>query len=180
MTTIKRSERTSLYFLFFIFISLVVGLASAYVAQFIFHIEPCQLCYTQRYLYGASLIMVFLTLFFSCMRHLSFLTLLCSFLFAVFHVGVEQKWWEGPRSCVQEGEQFVIQSDTSQKTSQEEHIMALKKHLSQKKFVPCDQITWRIFTLPATVLNATFLFVLCCLHFIVLRSCRKKKYSFQR
>ncbi|MBR9972261.1 disulfide bond formation protein B [Magnetospirillum sulfuroxidans] len=77
----------------------VVALATAYTAQYGFGLRPCVLCLTQRVPFAIAGLLAVLAL----LRPLSWQRLLMTlaglaFLInagiAVYHVGVEQKWWE--------------------------------------------------------------------------------------
>ncbi|CAO4847361.1 MAG: Disulfide bond formation protein B [Holosporales bacterium] len=151
---------------------LLFGLLSAYFSQYVLGIEPCAMCFTQRYIYMISIGMVALTgLFGQSIRLIKWISLaiLCANLaYSGYHVGVEQKWWKGPDSCTSTGQKL----DLSQ-TTDEDPIERLKKHLQTKKVVLCDEISWRILNIPATVLNTLFLFILCLVHLRVNLRCRK-------
>ncbi len=82
--------------------SLLVG---AWIFQYGFGYAPCQMCYWQRHAHkvviGLSLIAL-LKFQYLPTRLLSFmiiLALLISFSVAFWHVGVEYKWWDGPKTC---------------------------------------------------------------------------------
>lgn len=80
------------------------ALAAAYISQYGFGLDPCQLCYYQRVPYAAVIALSFAA-FFSQGRLARGFIGACAVLFlgnaglAFFHVGVEHKWWEGLSSC---------------------------------------------------------------------------------
>src|SRR5262245_46464940 len=84
----------------------LAALCVAWIAQYGFGLAPCELCYWQRYGYWAALGVGVVTTFTpkeSLHRRLGLSLLSLAFLgtaaIAAFHVGVEQKWWEGLTSC---------------------------------------------------------------------------------
>jgi disulfide bond formation protein DsbB len=85
-------------------------LGAAYVAQYGFGLEPCQLCYWQRWPYLAILLLAplgFLIGRKGAGKHWM-LVLFAAILaldagIAGFHVGVENHWWRGLESCGADG-----------------------------------------------------------------------------
>lgn len=79
------------------------------------------------------------------------LVVLSGFVLSGFHIGVEQKWWAMPASCVSKVE--ITASDPN------EILMSLQKQMQNQKIASCDKISWRIFGIPASWLTcAAFLF----------------------
>lgn len=78
----------------------VSALAAALVAQFGFGLHPCELCLTQRVPFVIAGLLSALALALAPPRlrrvlmALAGLALLVNSGIAVFHVGVEQKWWQ--------------------------------------------------------------------------------------
>lgn len=152
---------------------LLSGLSIAYFSQHVLGIEPCAMCFTQRHIYLISIAATALTgLFGQSLRLIKWISLivLCGNLsYSSYHVGVEQKWWKGPDSCTSTGQKL----DLSQSTDVDP-IERLKKHLQTQKVVLCDEISWRILGVPATILNTIFLFILCLIHLRVNLRCRQR------
>ncbi|MBL8644215.1 MAG: disulfide bond formation protein B [Rhodospirillaceae bacterium] len=83
------------------------ALGLALIAQWGFDLWPCLLCYWQRPAYGFTLVLALLGLMpavdANSRRQIA---LLCAAIFAVnvglaiYHVGVEEKWWLGPSECI--------------------------------------------------------------------------------
>lgn len=81
-----------------------LALAAAYIAEYAFHMAPCQLCLLQRkpYFAVAALSAGALLLDF---RHARVALFICGFLFladagiAGYHLGVEYKIFPGPDTC---------------------------------------------------------------------------------
>ncbi len=82
-------------------------LIGAWIFQYGFGYAPCQMCYWQRHAHKAVLALAILALLLTTRGRagprlfawLLALSLLVSFALAFWHVGVEYKWWEGPKSC---------------------------------------------------------------------------------
>ena len=82
----------------------LAALCIAWIAQYGFGLAPCELCYWQRYGYWAAIaigVVAILQPARHARRTMALWLLTLAFLvtagIAVFHVGVEQKWWEGAR-----------------------------------------------------------------------------------
>ncbi|MBL8629032.1 MAG: disulfide bond formation protein B [Rhodospirillaceae bacterium] len=83
------------------------ALGLALIAQWGYDLWPCLLCYWQRPAYGFTLALALLGLMPAVdAASRRAIVLLCAVLFianngiAVYHVGVEERWWEGPSECV--------------------------------------------------------------------------------
>jgi len=82
-------------------------LAGAYFFEYVLGYPPCQMCYWQRYVHFGVLALAGLALIWPSSKvytakfwtALIALTLLGSAALAFYHVGVEYKWWEGPKTC---------------------------------------------------------------------------------
>ena len=82
-------------------------LVGAWIFQYGFGYPPCTMCYWQRHAHKAVLAIAVIALGISFFKPallkpfiwLIALALLVSFALAFWHVGVEYKWWEGPKTC---------------------------------------------------------------------------------
>jgi disulfide bond formation protein DsbB len=90
----------------------VAAIATALGFEHISGLEPCQLCLEQRYAYYAGIPLLFLALVLVAAEQqrwaaLFFLVVALAFLansgLAVYHAGVEWKFWAGPDTCTQPG-----------------------------------------------------------------------------
>jgi disulfide bond formation protein DsbB len=136
---------------FFCFSSLII----AWVAETFFNIKPCALCSYLRYVIGSILFLSLVVCLYSA-RWIRFLNLLCiaaAFSLSFYHVGVEQRWWEGPAFC----SGGASNSSDFKKLSTDEKLEQLRNQLLTARVVRCDQINWRIFGVSATIWN-TLLF----------------------
>jgi disulfide bond formation protein DsbB len=83
------------------------ALCVAWLAEYGFGLAPCELCLYQRYGYWAAIALGVVAMFFSrrpkvrkFWLYLTGIALLAVVGMAVFHVGVEQGWWQGSSACV--------------------------------------------------------------------------------
>lgn len=114
---------------------LVVGTAVA--SQYIGGLEPCILCYYQRYPWYAAVAVALLALVLPGKARAALLGV-CALLFVVgagiaaYHVGVEYKVFEGPAAC-------------GSVTITGQSVDALRAQLVGKPIVRCDQAAWTLF-----------------------------------
>ncbi len=115
-------------------------LAGAYFFQYVLDLPPCEMCLWQRPPYWTAILMGVLAATAHHVRPLprNFDRLLLGVAAAVFmvgagiaffHVGVEQKWWEGPTGCA--GVAALPESFQDFQTG-----------LAEAKVVRCDEIPW--------------------------------------
>ena len=82
-------------------------LVGAWIFQYGFGYAPCQMCYWQRHAHKIVIGVAVLGLLaryagkpdIRIINGLLTLALLSSAAMALWHVGVEYKWWEGPKTC---------------------------------------------------------------------------------
>ncbi|HTH15411.1 MAG TPA: disulfide bond formation protein B [Magnetospirillum sp.] len=94
---------------FFVLIASAFALAFALVSQYGFGLKPCVLCLTQRIPFVVAGALGALALFGTMARWRRALIALAALAFlvnsgiAVYHVGVEQKWWHSSCAPTEEG-----------------------------------------------------------------------------
>ena len=125
----------------------VATLAAAYGSQYLGGLEPCQLCLYQRWPWWAAIglsgLAVLPTLPAAGQRTLLLLAgivILGGAAIALFHVGVEQKWWAGPASCGGGGQVPASLQDL--------------QDMMQKRVVPCDTPAWTLLGVSMAGYNA--------------------------
>jgi len=82
-------------------------LCGAWIFQYGFGYDPCQMCYWQRHAHkgvlavaAAAILLTFAGKTYPrAFAFLIGLAFLVSFGLAFWHMGVEYEWWEGPKSC---------------------------------------------------------------------------------
>ncbi len=110
--------------------------------QHIGELAPCKLCYWQRYGHvgaialGAAALVVPMAL----LLWLAALGAGSSAAVAVYHTGVERKWWEGPSSCTGGSVQGLTTDE-------------LFEQIMSAPIVRCDEIPWEMLGLSMANLN---------------------------
>ena len=80
----------------------LILLSGAYIFQYGYGLEPCEMCWWQRYAHFAALALALLAV---VMRRspvpvaLAGLAILAAGLIGGFHAGVEYHWWQGLTAC---------------------------------------------------------------------------------
>ena len=84
----------------------IAALCIAWIAEYGFGLAPCELCYWQRYGYWAAIAIGLVAIFApvggaarTALLWLLGLAFLATAGIALFHVGVEQAWWQGLDTC---------------------------------------------------------------------------------
>ena len=132
------------FYLKIIFIFSLFALISAYFIEFILGHQPCNLCLIERIPYGLSIILI-ITIFILKKNEnffvlLLILTFIFSFAISVFHLGIEQGFFQESAICdVKNVNENITKED-------------LLKQLS-KKIVSCKDVTFKIFGLSLTSVN---------------------------
>jgi disulfide bond formation protein DsbB len=114
---------------------------------------PCTLCYWQRYGHIAVMALAWMALLpvgrtaRLALLALTGVALIATAGVAVYHVGVEWKWWTGPAACT--GGSGLGKS-----------LEELKRMLMSTKMIRCDEIPWSLLGLSMAGWNAVFSAVL--------------------
>jgi disulfide bond formation protein DsbB len=126
-------------------------LAGAYAFQYLGGLQPCHLCLWQRWPHWA-LVLLGLAGFFTLTRKMvsttRLLLLACAAAaatsagLALYHAGVEQKWWLGPQGCTAR----PITGD----------IADIQSSIIAMPFVQCDAIPWQLFGVSMAGYNFLF------------------------
>src|SRR5262245_45346660 len=118
-------------------IGAIAPLVIAFASQYLGGLQPCELCIWQRWGYGGAIVLGLLSV--ALPRRLQpWGAMLTSLAFlvvaglALFHVGVEQHWWQGLAAC-------SGNLDTSQS------VADLEKQLMATPVIPCDRPAWTMF-----------------------------------
>ena len=132
------------FYLKIIFLLSLFALISAYSIEFILGHQPCNLCLIERIPYGLSIILI-ITIFILKKNEnffvlLLILTFIFSFAISVYHLGIEQGFFQESAICdVKNVNENLTKED-------------LLKQLS-KKIVSCKDVTFKIFGLSLTSVN---------------------------
>ena len=116
------------------------ALGTALASQYWGGLYPCVLCIYQRYAYGVAMALAAFAFIFSASplgRRLfllgSGLGFLAGSAIAVFHVGVENKWWQGTAEC------------QAPALPENATVDQLRDILLNQPFAPCDKVPWDLF-----------------------------------
>lgn len=120
--------------------SSVAILLGAFAFQYIGGLQPCILCWWQRYPYMATIVLSLAAAAIAPTRPplagvllgLSAVVFLIGAGIAAFHVGVEQKWWTGTAEC---GANFGPAGTVDE----------LRRRLLAQPVVRCDEVAWSLF-----------------------------------
>jgi disulfide bond formation protein DsbB len=125
-------------------------LGGAFAFQYIGGLAPCQLCLWQRWPHAAA-ILIGLVALLTGWRGLAWLGVLAALATAgigIFHVGVEQLWWEGLASCTAGSIEGISAAD----------LLDPSKDVAA--VVRCDEIAWQLLGISMAGWNAILSVVL--------------------
>ena len=133
-------------------------LATALASQFWGGLEPCELCLAERWPWDAALAVGLIATGLGSRRALPWLALLLALVFVVgsvlafYHVGVEQRWFQGPTACTAPAHPA-------------DSLAALEAQLRQQQPVRCDEVQWSLFGISLAGFNliASLVMALGCL-----------------
>lgn len=118
------------------------ALLASFAAEYIFHLAPCSLCQTQRFLYGFLAALATLGVLSSHKELFSIgckITLALIFAVSFYHSLVQLEILED--RC--KGQPKVVD-------------LASFKASLEKQFVPCSESSWDIYNVPFPVINCIF------------------------
>jgi disulfide bond formation protein DsbB len=125
------------------------ALLIAYYAEIVHQLEPCILCIYQRIPFALVIILGFTGIFRPTLLKWILLFAGIAFLvgssIAIYHVGVEQRWWES--SCT---------GELVSKLSTTNFLLELQK----KPAKPCDELEWKLFGISMASYNVFYSLVL--------------------
>lgn len=166
-----RHFNTRQWGLFFAAVSAAV-LAAVFVSQYGFGLHPCKLCIWQRWPYAVSFVLGGLLVVLSdypnparLIRRVLPVVFLVSAGLALFHFGVEQKWWQFNSDCT--GTAFKPGASTSE----------ILEALQHAPTVRCDQVAPFLFGLSMSFYNIVTSVVLLVLSLYSLRSNSLSQYK---
>jgi disulfide bond formation protein DsbB len=109
-------------------------LAGAFAFQYIGGLAPCQLCLWQRWPHAAAVLIgvLALALGWRVLALAGAAAALATAGIGAFHVGVEQKWWEGLASCTAGSIKGISTADL------------LNPDVVVAAPVRCDEIAWQL------------------------------------
>jgi len=135
----------------FVVLMSAAALGTAFLAQYGFDLLPCVLCVWQRWAYAAALAFGIAGLALAGragLRRLALLLGAAAFLavagIALYHVGVEQAWWQGSSECQGAGFTPGMSRDD------------LKFAILNAPTVACNDVPWSLGGLSIAGFNAIF------------------------
>lgn len=124
-----------------------VSLATAFVGEHVFGLDPCILCLYERVPYALAAVLAGATLFLASTTRWRRLLLglaagvfACGAALAFYHVGVEEHWWVSITAC---GGELPTGSQGDD-----------LRNLSPGDLKPCDRVDWRLFGISLAGYNA--------------------------
>jgi disulfide bond formation protein DsbB len=129
---------------YFLILVATVSLAFAYIAEYVFQILPCDFCLYERCIYAAIIIVGLFSLKTKALSgqngiFVQLIVLTIGLILTGYHVGMEQHWWAGPASCTGAGPAASFED--------------FKAQLMKISRPRCDQVTWALFGISATLWN---------------------------
>ena len=118
-------------------------LGAALAFEYLGGLAPCEMCLWQRWALAAALALALLgwaTGHARAVLALAALAVLCGSGIAVFHVGVEQHWWQGITKCA-----------ASLSSGSNADVMA---QILAQPLVRCDAVPWSLFGISMAGWNA--------------------------
>ncbi len=145
MSLLQQYNKYILKLLLMLAISILGG---AYFFEFIMGLYPCELCLYQRIPWLLLIGICSLGIIYKRHLHLvniliimAMIILMISAALAVFHVGVEQHWWQGFSSC-------------SINSAMPNTLLDLKAAIMTAPVIRCDDIAWSLFGVSMAGYNA--------------------------
>ena len=120
-------------------------LAGAFVFQYLGY-APCKMCIWQRYPHGVAIGIgaLFMVTGAAVLPWLGAIAAAVTGAVGAFHVGVEQKWWDGPASCSGGGLGNATGADLL--------------NMDAVRVVMCDEVSWQLLGISMPGWNALFSF----------------------
>tara|TARA_Y100000768_G_scaffold58158_1_gene39053 strand:+ start:10 stop:495 length:486 start_codon:yes stop_codon:yes gene_type:complete len=140
---------------YFLFLISSIAILSALIAEYIYGLQPCELCLKQRHPYYLFIIISLLIFFIPSLYKLITFGLIqigtvYGIFYSIWHVGVENKLLKGPASC-------------SASLSMSSNTADLKEQILNRQVISCDEVIWSFFGMSAASLNTIvllFIFVM--------------------
>lgn len=131
----------------------------AFGFQYIGDMAPCKLCIWQRWPHVAAIVLGAIGMAWPTqpVAMLGALAATTTAGIAVYHSGVEQKWWQGPSSCTT-GNVTGLSTDD------------LMNQIMNAPLVRCDEIPWELFGLSMASWNAVVSFGLASIWILAIRA----------
>ena len=138
--------------IFCLFILSLITIVSAHSAEYFFDLYPCNMCLKQRYAYYIIIIFIGFYFLFKKIKKILIvisiqLAIIYGLFYAIWHVGIEQKFLPGPSSCTGS----ILQTDS---------LENLKQQIKDQPVIDCSEIIWSIGGLSAATINSILLLLI--------------------
>ena len=119
---------------YFLFLISSIAILSALIAEYIYGLQPCELCLKQRHPYYLFIIISLLIFFIPNLYKLITFGLvqigtIYGIFYSIWHVGVENKLLKGPANC---SANLSISSNTAD----------LKEQILNQQVISCEEVVW--------------------------------------
>lgn len=145
----KKVKCSPLQSLLLLGLACILALAGAYTAEYGFGLLPCDLCLMQRKPFFAVIVLAIVGIVLRKPKAVLVILLMIAVLMlgnsalALYHTGVEQKWWQGPTEC--SGGDLATGS-----------IEEMRAQIMSAPLVRCDVPAWEFHGVTMASLNIFF------------------------
>tara|TARA_B100001063_G_scaffold203752_1_gene198043 strand:+ start:407 stop:895 length:489 start_codon:yes stop_codon:yes gene_type:complete len=150
-----------------IFIISCIAIISAYLIEYVFGHQPCNLCLIERIPYILSIILITIHYFYNKNEKLIIILLIIIFIFSsiisFYHFGIEQDFFKESVVCKLQ--------DISDIMSKDEILKSLNE-----RTISCRDVTFRIFGLSLTSINIFVSLIITFILFKIYITHEKKKF----
>ena len=141
-----------------------LSITTALVAQYMFNLLPCKMCYYQRYVYYTIILLTLIFLIFKIKKSLIYLIiieilLLIGLTLSLWHVGIENNLIEGTSGC----SNILLESENPSN-----NINVLKEYILNNPIATCDQTNWSFLGISFAIYNAILQVVLLIINSILI------------
>ena len=155
-----------------ILITSIISIFTVLIAEFVFNLQPCELCLKQRHPYYfiifISLLIFLVPVSYKFLGYLLIqLSAIYGLFYAIWHVGVENNFLNGPSGC-------------SASLDISENVSDLKQQILSKQVISCDEVIWSIFGFSAASINTLvllFIFIINAIYIYKYYGQKKEKKS---
>ena len=139
------------YWIYIVSFLSLAAISSAYIAEFYFNLDPCEMCLKQRNPYYVIILGFVLIIILKLQNRVWFylgvqIVAIYGLFYSVWHIGIENKILSGPSGC---SSSLNISNNT----------LSLKEQIISKPVINCEDVAWSIFGLSAATINS-FLLIL--------------------
>ena len=155
-----------------ILITSIISIFTVLIAEFVFNLQPCELCLKQRHPYYfiifISLLIYLVPVSYKFLGYLLIqLSAIYGLFYAIWHVGVENNLLNGPSGC-------------SASLDISENVSDLKQQILSKQVISCDEVIWSFFGFSAASVNTLvllFIFIINAIYIYKYYGKKKEKKS---